>query len=776
MSLHVLLFSNIVAGGRGDVIFTSRNKWLVGLGRYLEIPPMKSDEGVRLLLRGRGEQDIEQHKVEWSKVVRRLGGLALALDQARAYLRYKNISMEASKNFLATYEAHRNAVLQNMPRDFWESKRTQAQGLEEQNMVIGAFTTWEMLFQEIDSADQQRKNYVHHFLTLSAFFEPSHIGESIFQCRHQPVYTPVEWMNIFSTTPNHIASQDPRSSNTNALEIENPENSMSDNDLANGKTGQCDQDAQYHRKWDHMRFWDLIWQLQNEFCLLQITSNTDTKSCSFSLHPLIRDWIQVREPAEKIQIYTYEAIDFVHASIQARMDAPTPAEQQRLVLTHLDACVWNDNQFTHKEYRLGRHSFNFYIASSFSNFYKHSGRASASLELSSAVMETRKQVLGKEHRHTLIAIEEVASLYVQQARWKEAEELQEGVIAIKEKIFGSEHLETLASRVGLADIYINQMRQKDAENLLLQVLEKRKKKLAQEQVTTTLAMMKLVLVYTSQNNWREATELCSSLIEIQTRVLGAGDQNTLASMQHLASLYVYQGKRKEAEELEVQVRETWNQKRSVPHVDTLESVMKSHSSLVGMGQEEAEELFEQERDATKRIPGAQLSDTERIRNTLLANKKGFMKEAKELLAQELVLKELVINDENSEPLNPTSRGDKITYSALNRDKREIRLLTLCSGGFEDEIRCKLDVVSLDETLTYTALSYCWGNQSEHSEVFVDERKANITKSLEIALRYARQDYQDVVLWVDAICINQENLKEKSYQVGMMGRIYATGKS
>jgi hypothetical protein len=664
-----------------------------------------------------------------------------------------------------------------MPRDFWESKRTQASGPEEQNMVISAFTTWEMLFQEVDFADQQKKNYVNHFLTLSAFFEPTHIGESIYQCRHQPVYTPViEWMNIFSTTPKHIASQDQRSSNTNALEVENSESTMSDNGVAKGRTSQCDQDSQDHREWDHARFWDLIWQLQNELSLLHTISNTDPMSSGFSLHPLIRDWIQVREPAEKIQMYTYEAIDFVHASVQACMDAPIPAEGQRLVLTHLDACIWNDNQFTHKEYRLGRHEFNFYTASLFSTFYNLSGRTGASLELSSAVMETRKQVLGKEHRHTLIAIEQVSRLYVQQVRWKEAEELQQEVIAIKEKIFGSEHLETLASRVILADIYINQKRQKEAETLLLQVLEKRKKILAQEQVNTTLAMTKLVLVHMGQHNWRDATERCSSVIETQTKVLGAGHPNTLASMKTLTQLYVFQGKRKEAEDLEAQVRQTWNQTRSVAHADTLESVMKSLSSFEGMGQEEVEELFEQQRDATKRIPGAQLSDTERIRNKLLANKRGFMKEAKELFAQELVLKDSVENDEQSEPLKTINMGTNIAYSALNRDKREIRLLTLCSGSFEDEIRCKLGIVSLDETPTYTALSYCWGNQSEQSEVFVDEKKVAVTKSLEIALRYAREDNQDLALWVDAICINQENLKEKSYQVGMMGSIYTAGKS
>jgi hypothetical protein len=294
-------------------------------------------------------------------------------------------------------------------------------------------------------------------------------------------------------------------------------------------------------------------------------------------------------------------------------------------------------------------------------------------------------------------------------------------------------------------------------------LEERKKLVTQEHVNTTLVMTKLALVYGDKHNWRKAIELRSSVVEMRTKDLGAGHPNTLASMTYLARLYVYQGKRKEAEDLEVQVRETWNQKGGMAHAETLESVMKSPSSLVGMGQEAAEELFEQRRDATKRIPGAKLSDTERIRDTLIANKRGFMKEAKELLAQGLVLKESVMTDEHSEPSNSINMGSNITYSALNQIKREIRLLTLlCSGDFEDEIRCKLEVVSLDKTMTYTALSYCWGNQSEQREIFVDEKRVAVTKSLEIALRYARKDQEDVVLWVDAICINQENLKEKSY--------------
>jgi hypothetical protein len=83
---------------------------------------------------------------------------------------------------------------------------------------------------------------------------------------------------------------------------------------------------------------------------------------------------------------------------------------------YLDTCIWNDNQFIYIKYRLGRYSFNFYIASLFLYFYKYSGRASILLELLFIIIETRKQVLGKEYRYIFITIEEIISLYVQQAR------------------------------------------------------------------------------------------------------------------------------------------------------------------------------------------------------------------------------------------------------------------------------------------------------------------------------------------------------------------------
>jgi Heterokaryon incompatibility protein (HET) len=115
------------------------------------------------------------------------------------------------------------------------------------------------------------------------------------------------------------------------------------------------------------------------------------------------------------------------------------------------------------------------------------------------------------------------------------------------------------------------------------------------------------------------------------------------------------------------------------------------------------------------------------------------------------------------------------YSALHPEKRDIRILTVSSGVFNDEIQCKLHSVSLDDNPSYTALSYCWGDANQRGYIRLNGQKVSVAKSLELALRYMRHIEVNVVVWADAICINQDDTIEKSFQVTMMGDIYAKGK-
>ena len=122
-----------VLGGCGHVIFTSRNRDLGRLGTLLEVPPMATDEGVELLLRGFNVTDIRnQHRETASKITKRLGELALAIDQAAAYIKYKRTPLDNLEDFLTTYEAERQKILSYTPKNFWEYEH------------INAFTTWEL--------------------------------------------------------------------------------------------------------------------------------------------------------------------------------------------------------------------------------------------------------------------------------------------------------------------------------------------------------------------------------------------------------------------------------------------------------------------------------------------------------------------------------------------------------------------------------------------------------------------------------------------------------
>lgn len=116
------------------------------------------------------------------------------------------------------------------------------------------------------------------------------------------------------------------------------------------------------------------------------------------------------------------------------------------------------------------------------------------------------------------------------------------------------------------------------------------------------------------------------------------------------------------------------------------------------------------------------------------------------------------------------------WSTLRHERQEIRLLTLCPGVFQQEIQCRLRIVSLNQSLKYVALSYCWGDCNDQDTISVNGQKITVTRSLATALKYMRRNDEEVILWNDATCINQNDQIEKGSQIMLMGQIYARGKS
>jgi hypothetical protein len=89
------------------------------------------------------------------------------------------------------------------------------------------------------------------------------------------------------------------------------------------------------------------------------------------------------------------------------------------------------------------------------------------------------------------------------------------------------------------------------------------------------------------------------------------------------------------------------------------------------------------------------------------------------------------------------------------------------GGDEDRF---LDVAS-DTIVRYEALSYACGHPNIKTPIQVHGKAVQVTTNLESALRHLRSPFHPRVLWVDAICISQQDIQERNAQILHMASIY-----
>ena len=111
------------------------------------------------------------------------------------------------------------------------------------------------------------------------------------------------------------------------------------------------------------------------------------------------------------------------------------------------------------------------------------------------------------------------------------------------------------------------------------------------------------------------------------------------------------------------------------------------------------------------------------------------------------------------------------YPALSVQETQIRLLEIRKGALSDQIVCSLSIATLSEKPQYDALSYVWGNRIAEDPIMVDGIAVRVTENLEAAMRHLRRLDMSIILWIDALCINQKNVLERNQQVSLMGAIY-----
>ncbi|KAH8767962.1 heterokaryon incompatibility protein-domain-containing protein [Hyaloscypha sp. PMI_1271] len=113
-----------------------------------------------------------------------------------------------------------------------------------------------------------------------------------------------------------------------------------------------------------------------------------------------------------------------------------------------------------------------------------------------------------------------------------------------------------------------------------------------------------------------------------------------------------------------------------------------------------------------------------------------------------------------------------TYHHLDNASSEIRLLKLHKSPLQyRKLSCTLVQVPLAQAPKYQALSYVWGDPSDKIFITVNCADFGVTRNLYTALLRLRRRFRDVVVWIDAVCINQSDVAERNEQVLKMRDIY-----
>jgi hypothetical protein len=113
------------------------------------------------------------------------------------------------------------------------------------------------------------------------------------------------------------------------------------------------------------------------------------------------------------------------------------------------------------------------------------------------------------------------------------------------------------------------------------------------------------------------------------------------------------------------------------------------------------------------------------------------------------------------------------YQYLPLKDDEIRLAYLLPEQAGSELQCIIKHVKISEAPLFECLSYVWGEEEKGGAkhwIYCDAKQFSVRRNLLTALFCIRTD-KVRPLWIDQICIDQNNLLERNAQVLRMAEIY-----
>ncbi|KAF2806092.1 uncharacterized protein BDZ99DRAFT_395393 [Mytilinidion resinicola] len=111
-----------------------------------------------------------------------------------------------------------------------------------------------------------------------------------------------------------------------------------------------------------------------------------------------------------------------------------------------------------------------------------------------------------------------------------------------------------------------------------------------------------------------------------------------------------------------------------------------------------------------------------------------------------------------------------TYQYTPLREMEFRLVRILPAR-SSKIKCEIVHASIENPPDFVAISYAWGDADDTRKLILEGAIVPVSMSLHGALEALREKKEDVLVWADALCIDQQNRDERTQQVQLMTSIY-----
>ena len=303
--------------------------------------------------------------------------------------------------------------------------------------------------------------------------------------------------------------------------------------------------------WDEYKFQDIIADLLS----LSLFQSMDLSShgVSFTLHPLVRDWIRHRLSEKEYGKYAHQAIETLGLAMeQVNLDSITPAAR-KLIIANIDASINNAQQILASDEHTDCE--NLLVSLGWlAHCCVESGRYSTGRDLYKTLLDLRlsQQQPPDDLEHTSTAMN-LVSVYNYLGFNAEVKSLCTRVVHDRETHLGQDHEKTQWALYGLAttEYYLQEYEQ--ATKLFESLLKTQASQLPERRAYFVKTLSQLANVYRATKYFPLAQECYEFALMEWAKTLGPFHQTTLIALEGLAIMYRNLNRVDEATKLYAQI-------------------------------------------------------------------------------------------------------------------------------------------------------------------------------------------------------------------------------